>query len=1277
MEFGILGPLELIQGGRALELVGQKQRTLLAVLLLDANRVVSRERLIDALWDETPPETAHKALQVHVSQLRKLVGDRLVSKPPGYLLRVEPDELDADRFERLVDQREYRHALALWRGPPLTDFAQQRFAASEIARLEELRLGCIEERIEEELVAGRHATLVGELEQLVAQHPLRERLRGHLMLALYRGGRQGEALDAYQDARRTLVDELGIEPGKALRDLQQRMLNQDPTLEVEQPAAAAAPPIAPAPSERKLATALFADLAGSTEIGDDDPERFRLFLERYYAAAAEEVTAAGGTIEKFAGDAVMAAFGAPAAHEDHVERALHASLALQKRVSAEFRDTVELRIGVNTGEVVVGGAHEGSSFMSGDVVNVAARLEQAAVPGEILVGERAAALAGSAFEFGPARTVEAKGKRGGVPCRPLLRAVAQARPRGVEGLRRVFVGRDGELDLLVATYRHTVGQRETHLVTIVGDAGVGKTSVARELCERLRSQTPAPLVRVGRCLAYGRGVTYWPLGEILKELLGIRESDAPDDVRARLADNAILGLTLGLEPTQGLHPLVAREQLHAAWVELLEQLVAEQPTILVVEDLHWAEEPLLDLLDRLSREVQGPLLLIGTARPELLDRRAGWGSGRRNSAVVSLEPLSTQHTVRMAEELLASAMPPGLHRLVLDTAEGNPFFVEELLAALIDHGVLTRDARGWQLGTETAAFAVPDSVQSAVAARIDLLAPEEKAALQAAAVVGRVFWIGPVTELLGGGEIDVRTLEDRDFVRRHPRSAIAGEREYAFKHAVTREVAYGSLPVARRAQLHASFAAWIERLGEGRDDHAPLLAHHYAQAVRPEHADLAWPNDEGALARLRARALAWSERAADLAERRYAIDEQISLLRQAVEIESVAAGRAAIWRRIARAAALNYDDDAFAEATSQAAELAARGPDLADVLAEAAFNAAVRWQKEEDRARIDEWSRHVLHLEDATGAARARALIARAVCFPEEAATAVRDAEAVAARLADPELRSYTLYVSADLALAAMEYEQACRIVDERLEVLRSVADPDHRADAYWAALPAFLGSGRFADARRIAALHDEVTAPLTPHHRLHGIAAMLEVEQLAANWERVRELTPRAERAVEQNTTRCLHNRLAPLVCALASAWLGDDDEARRLEAFADVSGVEHFGRVESLIWLALRRGDLAAVERLLVEQEQPRRTFLRSRKLAPIAARLDGLAALGRLEDVEREARPLLLRGTYLEPFALRALGTVGRDAALTEEAARRFAAMGLEWHAAQTRAPLVPLQ
>ena len=328
---------------------------------------------------------------------------------------------------------------------------------------------------------------------------------------------------------------------------------------------------APTNDERKVATVLFADLVGSTEFAsDEDPERVRALLERFYDAMGSEILSSGGTVEKFAGDAVMAAFGAPAALEDHAERALHAALAMQRRLS-ELGDDLGLRIGVNTGEVVVGRSREGSSFVSGDAVNVAARLEQAAGAGDILVGERSttrprpggpsertAAAARGAFEFGEPATVDAKGKPGGVAARRLVRALTLMRPRGVSGLNRSFVGRESELELLQATYKRVVAERRPHFVTVMGDAGVGKTRLVRELWERLGAQSPEPLRRTGRCLPYGHGITYWALGEIVREQLGLLENDPPEIAREKLGKHEILGLALGLEVARDLHPLAAR-----------------------------------------------------------------------------------------------------------------------------------------------------------------------------------------------------------------------------------------------------------------------------------------------------------------------------------------------------------------------------------------------------------------------------------------------------------------------------------------------------------------------------------------------------------------------------------------------------------------------------------------------------------------------------------------------------------------------------------------------
>lgn len=1290
MEFAVLGPLEVRDGARVVRVPGPRQRALLSILLLRANEVVPSARLIELLWGENPPGSAGKGLQVHVSQLRKsLRPDVVVTRTPGYLIRVEPGELDLERFERLVAEarqlppesalERLREALALWRGSPLAEFADEPFARIEVLRLEELRLEAIESRIEAELALGRHTALVGELEALVAGHPHRERLRRQLMLALYRSGRQVESLAAYQDARRTLVEDLGLEPGRALQELEQAILRQDPSLEP----GPAEPPPAPAPvrveddarsrTERKLATALFADLVASTELGEQDPERTRALLERFYDAAAAEIESAGGTVEKFAGDAVMAAFGAPAAHEDHAERALHAALAVRSRCEELFGGAVQLRIGVETGEVVVGRARQGSSFVTGDAVNVAARLEQAAEPGEILVGQRTALAVGSAFELDEPRTVPAKGKAGGVVCHRLARALTRARPRGISGLGRSFVGRGHELDVLHVIYRRAVERREPHLVTIVGDAGVGKTRLLGALAEQLERVSPQPVQHAGRCLPYGRGVTYWPLGDVLRSRLGILESDPEAAIRARLSDRAILAVTLGLEPPAEQHPLVARESLHAAWVEFLAELAGERPAVVVIEDLHWAEEPLLDLLDQLRREVEGPLLLVATARPELLDLRSSWGAGGRNTTQLWLDPLSEEYAELMLSQLLETDLPEGLRRLVLARAEGNPFFLEELLATLIDLGLLERTERGWRVSDPPREFAVPDSVQSVLAARIDLLDPMAKAALQAASVVGRTFWAGPVAELLEGAEIDWRTLEERDFVRRRARSTLAGEREFAFKHALTRDVAYSSVPKARRARLHAAFAAWIERVGEGRDEHAPLLAHHYAEAVRPEDVDFAWAGEEPEVERLNAKARSWLRRAAGLAGSRYAVDDEAGLLERAVELEPDDSERAVLLHSLAGAYSRAWNQAGFRRAMLEAIELAT-GPDLAELASELPFWDAFRWGHAEDREMIEGWIDRALDIAMPSSPARARALVARSYCVPEDSEAAAREACAIAEATRDVELRSYAYHALADSMLAQGRYDEAVELAGKRLELLERISDPDHVADVYWSAIPGVLGRGRFEEARQLAELHDEVTARLSPHHRLHGVAFRLEVEELAANWEGIEELRPRVERAVEASTP-CVQRPRSLVVCALAAACLGAAAEAQRLEDAATALGAEEYGRVVDVrIRLALVRGDLERVERLLAESEAPEKKLIRTTKLSPVAARLDALAALGRAEAVEREAPERLRPGTYLEPFALRALGLVRGDGTLVEQAAERFAAMGLAWHAGQTQRVLV---
>jgi class 3 adenylate cyclase len=1026
--------------------------------------------------------------------------------------------------------------------------------------------------------------------------------------------------------------------------------------------------------ERKLATVVFADLVGSTELGAaQDPERTRALLDRFYDAMAAEIEAAGGTVEKFVGDAVMAVFGAPAAHEDHAERALHAALSMQRRLEELFGEALTLRIGVNTGEVVVGRAREGSSFVTGDAVNVAARLEQAAAPGEILAGERTVANARGAFEFAEATRVEAKGKPGGVTCRRVLRALSLMRPRGVSGLRRTFVSRDVELAELQAAYRGVVDRKSPHLVTITGEAGVGKTRLVREFWEQLASAAPEPLRRTGRCLPYGQGITYWPLGEILKEHFGILESDPPESLLLRLGGREILGLTLGLDVAGDLHPLAARDRLHAGWVAFMEELIAGRPAVVLVEDIHWAEAPLLDVLDRLLRDVRGPLLLIATARPELFDLRPAWGGARRDASTVELESLAADAAARMLSQLLGGELPAGVRDLVVRQAEGNPFFVEEVLESLIDQGVLTPANGGWAVSELPTGFAVPDSVQAVLAARIDLLPPAEKSALQAASVIGRVFWTGPVYELLPDLQPNFRILEDRDFVRRRPGSTIAGETEYAFKHQLTREVAYAGLPKAKRARLHAGFAAWMERFGGGRDEHAALLAHHYAEAVRPADADLAWAGAEAELERLRTDAIAWLRRGADLAVGRYDIDEALDLLHRAVEL-APSEIQVDLWREIGEANALKYDGEAFWQAIQKAIALSSDRRTHAELYSLLASETTVRlgmWRTRPDKQMVKGWVDEALGLTEDGTPARVRALVALAAWDSASGTQPAQEAVALAERLASPELlvAARTQLLESELASGCIE--EALTESQSLLELLDETRNPDDREGIFWGITLANLACGRIGHAREHTRRLTEIASELTPHHRIHAVGMGLMVEELGGCWEAVRAVTVDAEKAVADNlATPCTLNARSLLVCALAAAHAGDHRDAQRLKTSADALGMEGYGLTIDAprLRLALVQGDRDSAESLLESGEA-----MYFGETAARATRLDGLAALGKRERIEEEALPLLRPNTYLEPFALRALGIARHERELLARALARFEAMGLDWHAAETRALL----
>jgi predicted ATPase/class 3 adenylate cyclase len=551
--------------------------------------------------------------------------------------------------------------------------------------------------------------------------------------------------------------------------------------------------------ERKLATVLFVDLVDSTAlVAGADPEVVRRRVQTYFERVSHCVTTHGGIVEKFAGDAVMAAFGIPQAHEDDAERAVRAGLAILDGV---HELELEARIGIESGEVVADDSD--STFATGEAVNVAARLQQAAEPGQLVLGPGAHRLTLGRVEVEDVGPVELKGLGREIWA---WRALSGKADEVRETQQAPLVGRDSELELLQNTYERALRDRRAHLFTIFGEPGVGKSRLAREFSQALEGAT----VLSGRSLPYGEGVTYWPLAEMVKCAAGIVDDDpldvAIEKLRSFCEDEVVadlLGLASGvLEAVQA-----ERSQQEIAWAgrEWAQRVAQEQPLVLLFEDIHWAEEPLLELIEHLVTWVrEAPLLVITLARPELLDIRPGWGGGRVRATAIELEPLGESESEELIDAL-GGTLDPSERQAVLAKTEGNPLFVEETVRMLAEDG---SDGIG----------RIPDTLQALIAARIDRLAPEAKALLQRAAVIGRVFWEGALERLspeLDSLEEALDDLRLREFVLDEERSSIRGEKAYKFKHVLIREVAYSGLSKSARAEHHARFAEWLkERAGE-------------------------------------------------------------------------------------------------------------------------------------------------------------------------------------------------------------------------------------------------------------------------------------------------------------------------------------------------------------------------------------------------------------------------------------------------------------------------------
>jgi predicted ATPase/class 3 adenylate cyclase len=732
------------------------------------------------------------------------------------------------------------------------------------------------------------------------------------------------------------------------------------------------------PEERRIVTIMFADIIGSTPLADHlDPEDMRAILAGYFNLMTEQIRRHGGTVEKYIGDAVMAVFGMPVAHEDDPDRAIRAALDMQsalhnfnERRQAQDAEATQLqmRIGINTGEVAAPSnsrSNRNDFLITGDAVNVAARLQQVATPDTILVGERTYLATREVFDFYPIAPLRLKGKAEPISAWVVVdlhkhaSAITQ-HPRGIEGLRARLVGRTLELTLMHATFARVQAERHPHLITLLGTPGIGKSRLVREFIAREQEAAKSassdggltrPRVLVGRCPPYGESITYWPLVEILRSLLSTQDREDSRNVAERFTEfvrdtltkaryteepeqiaSAIarsigrgfssstdeqnypdrpereyqrseeMGKAAGIIPAGGSvvsssigwgrsgavdeHGYLDRREresqrgkygkeaeqsgprmaLMRAWRVLLEALAQQQPLILVIDDLQWADEALLDLLEYLTdRMTNVPVLFLCPARPDFFERRRDWGGGRRNFTTIALESLSREESSELISELLDNdELPEVLRYTILSSTEGNPFFVEEIMRMLIDQKFLIYEEGSWHINTQKEALlgelaspaglpddtlldqhyvlplALPDTIQGVLAARVDLLNPIEKLVLQHASIIGRTFWLAALFELAGNFNPatlleTLDTLAKRDFiveVERPELSPFEHDRVFSFKHILIRDVVYNNIPRIRRSYEHTRLALWLEKqVGENDKDFVELLAYHYQQAL--------------------------------------------------------------------------------------------------------------------------------------------------------------------------------------------------------------------------------------------------------------------------------------------------------------------------------------------------------------------------------------------------------------------------------------------------------------
>jgi DNA-binding SARP family transcriptional activator len=829
MEFGILGATVVRDRARLIALPAGRARALLALLILHVGEPVAAERIIDELWGEDAPPTAGTVVQGLISRLRRSLEPARARGGPssilktvgsGYCLAMAPESVDANRFKSLLDHartasaeersRILADALGTWRGPALADFTYEPFAQRAIAALEELRIQAIEDRVEADLSLRRGGDLVAELEEVIAANPFRERLRGFLMLALYRAGRRADALDAYRKTRSLFAEELGLEPGPGLRQLEAAIFREDPGLELKAPGRAGEQPLAAPsawlPRERRTVAVVAVDTT-PTASPAPDPEALARIGDYAARVAADALERHGARVERLLGDMLMGFFGFPLAHEDDALRAVRAALEARTAVygldadpSSGSRVRNCMRAGIEVGEIVVAApAGALQDVVRGPVLALTGRLMQAAEDGDVVVGAAAARLLRGSLILKQVERLTSDGTK----AYRVLDVVAGA--SGVpRALTAPIVGRQEELTRLRSAFRGCLRSGSPVRLLVLGDAGIGKSRLAKELAASTREEANVITLR---CPADGEGA-FTPVRQAVVEAAGLYGWRALHDLLAGGGDQGSAPLNEIAEAMNVQADPGSASALFPALRRLLEVVARERPLIIVFEDLHWAEPTFLDLIDLLVSRAAGRMLLLCVARPELFERRPEW----EVLDTLQVGPLSSGDLESLVIERSGS-IAADTRRQIVEASHGNPLFAEQLLAAIDDDTEL-----------------LPGSLRGLLTMRLDHLGPGERDVLRCASVVGMDIARDAVCALLPDDaqvfvERHLDTLERKRLIER------LEAKTYRFCHSLIRLAAYQSMTREDRATLHERFAEWLRHdQSDQLPEFAQSLGYHVGQA---------------------------------------------------------------------------------------------------------------------------------------------------------------------------------------------------------------------------------------------------------------------------------------------------------------------------------------------------------------------------------------------------------------------------------------------------------------